>query len=123
MKGTNNMIKYYVNEEKRQVIGVLSDCQLDAIHKINKMIADTNFCFCVNEKYMMPSEFRAVVQCDERDEFNPEVGKKIAKKRILERYYASLDKRVNKFYEAALIFNGKVFKTPDEVVENTPLTN
>lgn len=113
------MIKYFINEKKRQVIGVLTDCEWDAVNKIDKMIGDTEFCFCHSYKYMMPSEFRAVVQCDERDEFNPEVGKKIAKKRILDRYYTALDKRVNKFFDAALIFNGKVFKTP-EVTENTP---
>ena len=109
------MIKYFVNEEKRQVIGVLEGTEWDAINKINKMMADTNFCFCPGEKFMMPSEFRAVVQCDERDEFSVEEGKKIAKKRILERYYASLDKRINKFYDAVLIFNGKTFKTSENL--------
>ena len=113
------MIKYFINEEKRQVIGLLENTQWDAIKKINKMIVDTDFCFCPSEKYWMPSEFRVVVQCDERDEFIPEVGMKYAKKRILDRYYAALDKRVNKFFDAALVFNGKVFKTPD-AVENTP---
>ena len=116
------MIKYFVNKDKRQVIGLLEGTEWDAINKINKMIVDTDFCFAPSEKYMMPSEFRAVIQCDERDEFSVEKGKKIAKKRILERYYASLDKRVNKFFDAALVFNGKVFKTP-EILENTPLTN
>lgn len=112
-------IKYFVNEEKRQVIGVLDGTEWDAINKINKMMVDTNFCFCATEKYMMPSFFRAVVQCDERDEFNVDEGKKIAKKRILDRYYASLDKRVNKFFDAAMVFNGKIFKTHVEL-ENTP---
>ena len=112
-------IKYFVNEEKRQVIGVLENTQWDAVRKINKMIRDTDFCFCPSEKYWMPSEFRVVVQCDERDEFNPEVGKKIAKQRILDRYYPALDKRVNKFFDAALVFNGKVFKTPAELEEST----
>lgn len=112
-------IKYFVNEEKRQVIGVLSNCQWDAIRKIDKMIADTEFCFCPGEKYMMPSEFRAVVQCDERDEFDTEVGKRIAKERILDRYYPALDKRVNKFFDAAMAFNEKVFKTSEALENNT----
>ena len=112
-------IKYYVSEKKRQVIGVLSDCRYDAINKIDKMIRDTDFCFCPSEKYMMPNEYRAVVQCDPRDEFSVEKGMKIAKDRILKRYYPALDKRVNKFREAALIFNGKVFETPDTFENNT----
>lgn len=112
-------IKYFVNEEKRQVIGLLENTQYDAVRKINKMIVDTDFCFCASEKYMLPNEFRAVVQCDERDEFNPEVGKKIAKQRILDRYYPALDKRVSKFFDAAMVFNGKVFSTPEEI-KDTP---
>lgn len=112
-------IKYFVNEEKRQVIGLLENTQWDAINKINKMMRDTDFCFCPGEKFMMPSEFRAVVQCDPKDEFSVEEGKKIARKRILDRYYPSLHKRVGKFREAALIFNGKIFETPAVVEEST----
>jgi hypothetical protein len=119
MKGRNNMIKYFINEEKRQVIGLLDGTEWDAINKINKMMLDTHFCFCASEQYMMPSEFRAVVQCDERDEFIPEVGMRYAKERIMSRYYASLDKRVSKFFEEALIFNGKIFETPKELENNT----
>ena len=113
------MIKYFVNEEKRQVIGVLENTRWDAYNKISKMIRDTDFCVAPNEKYMMPTEFKAVVQCDPKDEFNVEVGMNIAKQRILDRYYPALDKRVSKFFDAALIFNGKVFETPAEI-ENTP---
>ena len=119
MKGTNNMIKYFINEEKRQVIGLLEDTQWDAINKISKMMLDTNFCLCAGKKYMMPHEFRAVVTCDPSDEFDAEVGKRIAKQRILDRYYVALDKRIDQFRESMLILNGKIFETPEEV-ENTP---
>ena len=112
-------IKYFINEEKKQVIGLLENTRWDAVRKINRMIRDTDFCVAPNEKYMMPTEFRVVVQCDERDEFDPEVGKKIAKKRILDRYYPALHKRVGKFREAALVFNGKAFETPNELENNT----
>lgn len=112
-------IKYFVNEEKRQVIGVLSGTRWDAINKIDKMMSDSDFCLAISKKYQMANEFRAVVQCDERDEFSVEEGKKIAKKRIMDRYYAALDKRVDKFREAALVFNGMVFETPEELENNT----
>lgn len=112
-------IKYYVSEKKRQVIGVLENTRWDAVNKIDKMIRDTDFCFSPSEKYMMPDEYRTVVKCDPRDKFSVEEGKKKAKERILKRYRPALEKRINKFYDAALVFNGKVFKTPEEV-ENTP---
>lgn len=113
------MIKYFINEEKKQVIGLLAGTKWDAYNKIDKMVRDTDFCVAACKKYMMPDEYRVVVKCDERDAFDPEVGKQIAKKRILKRYYEALDKRVSHFFDAALVFNGKVFDTPD-VVENTP---
>ena len=113
------MIKYFINEEKRQVIGLLENTRWDAYNKISKMVRDTDFCVAASEKYMMPNEFKVVVQFDPNDEFSVEVGKNIAKKRILDRYYPALDKRVNKFFDAALIFNGMVFETSKEV-ENTP---
>ena len=108
-------IKYFVNEEKRQVIGLLENTRYDAINKIEKMLGDTEFCFCPSKKYMMPSEYRAVVQCDPRDEFSVEEGKKKAKERIMKRYYPALDKRVSKCRAALLILNGKVFDTPEEL--------
>ena len=113
------MIKYFINEEKRQVVGLLEGTRWDAVDKISKMINDTDFCVVPNEKYMMPKEFRVVVQCDPSDEFIPEVGMAYAKERIMKRYYASLDKRVNKFFDAVLVFNGKVFETPEELENNT----
>lgn len=112
-------IKYFINEEKRQVIGLLNGTRWDAYNKISKMVRDTDFCVAAHKKYMMPSEYRVVVQCDPADEFNPEVGKQIAKKRILDRYYAALDKRVDEFRASALVFNGMVFETP-KGLENTP---
>jgi hypothetical protein len=113
------MIKYFVNEDKRQVIAVLENTKWDAFNKIEKMMADTEFCLVPCEKYTMPSQFKVVVTCDPRDEFDVEVGKKIAKKRVLKNYYASLDKRIGKFHEACLVFNGKVFKTPEALENNT----
>lgn len=108
-------IKYFINEEKRQVIGLLENTKYDAINKIEKMLGDTEFCFCASRKYLMPNEFRAVVQCDPRDEFNIEEGMRIAKERIMKRYYPALDKRVNKARVALLILNGKVFETPEAI--------
>ena len=106
-------IKYFVNEERWQVIGLLEDTTWDAYNKISKMIRDTDFCIAPSEKYMMPSQFRAVVTCDPLDNFDVKKGMEIAKKRILDRYYSALDKRVDKFRESVLAFNGKVFETPE----------
>ena len=106
------MIKYFVNEEKRQVIGLLENTRWDAYNKISKVIRDTDFCVTPNEKYMMPDEFRAVVQCDPADEFSVEEGKRIAKQRIMDRYYSSFDNRINKFIDAVYVLNSVAFGNP-----------
>ena len=112
------MIKYFVNEKKRQVIALLENTEWDAYNKIHKAVRDTDFCVVPMDKYMMPTEFRVTVTCDPRDEFDVETGKKIAKERVLKNYYAALDKRVNKFFDAALALNGRVFNTPENIENN-----
>lgn len=91
------MIKYYVNKDKRQVIGVIDGTQYDVLKKINKMVDNEKFAYYYNEKCLMPNSFKAVVTCSPDDEFDVEVGKHIAKKRIMERYYNSFDKRMEFF--------------------------
>ena len=106
------MIKYYVNEDKRQVIGVLDNTRYDAVNKMGKMLRDTNFAFCPREKYMMPSCFKAVVTCDPADEFNIQAGKDKAKERIMTRYYNSFDKRMDYFLADLNDLCGKFFENP-----------
>lgn len=113
------MIKYFVDEDERKVVAVLENTRWDAYNKICKMVRDADFCVVPKEKYMMHSAYRAVVSCDERDEFNVETGKKIAKERVLDHYYEALDKRVDEFRNAVLVMNGKVFETPVELENNT----
>ena len=115
----NMAIKYFVNEDERKIVAVLENTRWDAYHKICKMTRDTDFCVVPKDKYMMHASYRAVVTCDERDEFNIEVGKKIAKERVLEHYYAALDKRVDEFRSSVLVMNGNIFETPAELENNT----
>jgi hypothetical protein len=112
------MVKYIVIPERRMVKAMIENTEYDACNKIAKMLRDTPFC-AVSEKYLMPNRFVAQVVCDERDEFSEEFGKARAKKIVLDNYYKSLDKKIARFREDALIFNGKVFETPAELENNT----
>lgn len=113
------MIKYFVDEDERKVIAVLENTRWDAYNKICKMVRDTDFCVVPKNKYMMHSAYRAVVTCDEKDEFDADIGKKIAKERVLEHYYAALDKRVDEFRNSLIILNSEVFDMPAEIENNT----
>lgn len=105
------MIKYFVNEEKRQVIGLLDDTRYDALNKIDKMLDGTPFSYW-NKKCIMPNSFKVVVTCDPSDEFDVEIGKKIAKKRIMDHYYNSFDKRIDVFVTDVNDLCGKFFENP-----------
>jgi hypothetical protein len=112
------MIKYFVDQDEKKVVAVLENTRWDAYNKICKMIRDTDFCLVPKDKYMMHSSYRAVVTCNDMDEFDVEVGKKIAKERALDHYYAALDKRIDEFRTSLLVMNGKVFETSEEVKNN-----
>ena len=105
------MIKYYVNDKQRQVIGILDGTRYDAVNKIDKLLDGSPFCY-VNEKCLMPDSFKAVVTCDPADEFDVDTGKKIAKERIMDRYYSSFDKRIEVFITDVNDLWGKFFVTP-----------
>lgn len=95
-------IKYYPIPEKRQVVAVLSNTQYDAYNKIDKMMKETGFCFAPHgsreyNKYMMPDTFKVTLTCDERDVYDVEEGKKIAKKKLMRNYRKSLNKRIATF--------------------------
>lgn len=89
------MIKYYVDEPKRTVVAVLDECELDAINLINKKIGYLNF--FDESRYVLPKRFVGVAKCDPRDIFNVDEGKKIAKKKCLDKYHKTLHKTTDKF--------------------------
>lgn len=95
-------IKYYPIPEKRQIIAVMENTQEDALNKIRKTMHETGFAFfgcSLNDydKYMMPDTFKVILTCDERDMYDVEEGKKIAKQKLMRNYRKSLNKRLAKF--------------------------
>ena len=112
------MIKYIVVPERRMVKAILENTAYDACNKISKMLKDTPFC-AFSDKYLMPNRFIAEVVADERDEWNEQFGKDRAKKIVLDNYYKSLDKKLDRFREDALVMNGKIFEIPKELENNT----
>lgn len=111
------MVKYIVIPERRTVKAILENTTYDACNKIAKMMRETPFC-AVSKKYLMSNRFVAEVVCDERDEFDVEFGKERARKIVLDNYYKSLDKKIAYFKEDLLVFNGKIFETPEYLENN-----
>lgn len=101
-------IKYYCMPDKKKIIGVLLGTENDVINKIDKLCVDTGFDFWPDERFVMPHMFKAEAIAREGDEFNEEIGKQIVREKIMKRYYASLDKRINLFKTIVADFNKKV---------------
>lgn len=92
------MIKYYVVPEDEKIIAVLQGCEWDALNKINKMLGNFDY-YMGSRKYMMKHQYRAVVKCYADDAFDAEHGKKIAKKKLMDKYYKDFDAKIKMFNE------------------------
>lgn len=92
-------IKYYCMPEQGKVIGVLLGTENDVINKIDKLCVDTGFDFWADERFLMPHSFKAeaTVNTDAGDVYDEDLGKKIVREKIMKRYYASYDKRIDLF--------------------------
>ena len=101
-------MNYYIDRDNKRTIAVLKNCKLDAINKIEKLIGNRNFGFWA-QKYIMPNQFRAVVKCSEDDEYDVDMGMKIAKAEVMEKYYRALDKRIEMFKDELSVVTDRVF--------------
>lgn len=69
---------------------------MDAINKMDKIMNGSDWYIC-GSKYIMPQQFRAVVKVHGDDVFDAEEGKRLAKKKVLDKYYKAFDKRMEMF--------------------------
>ena len=96
------MIKYVVIPERREVVAMINDTAYSAIERIEKLCnkyfpENSVGVFPIYTKYKMPYRFKAIAKCHPSDEWDEEVGKQVAREKVLNNYYNSLDKRVEEF--------------------------
>lgn len=92
-------IKYYYLKERNEVIAVLENTRYDAASKIAKVLTCTKSLGFDLTKYVMPSSFRAVAKCHPADEWNPEIGEKVAKEKLMRKYYKAYDRQLEAFVQ------------------------
>ena len=81
------------------------NCRYDAIDKINKKFIATSTSnividfghYCNDNPYLMKDNYTAIARCGEGDEYDVEIGKRIALKRLSEKYNSALNKRIARF--------------------------
>lgn len=102
------MIRYKVVEEKKMVIAILDNsnrngskdersCKNDAVSKVRKLIP---WELTEEDKRVLQMAPRYIGKavCHNDDVFDVEEGKRIAKKKVLDKYHAALRRQANKFY-------------------------
>ena len=102
-------IKYYTVPEKKMTVAVLTNCQFDAANKIAKLTDNfgSDF-FMYDDKYMMPDTFRVETRCHGDDVFDEETGKKIAKVKLMKKYYKCFDAKMALFRKTLDLLNERV---------------
>lgn len=102
-KMQKDRVKFFVDRENKVVVATIIGCRYDAIDKINSLISNVSSYEYLDvyfkSKLLMNDTYKAVAKCDDEDEFDEEIGKKIAMDKLTERYHKSLNNRIVKFIE------------------------
>lgn len=99
-------VNFKVIEDKRVVVATIKCIEYDAINEFNrKFLAHSTSDVVIraveyDEKFIMPYSLKAVARCCPDDEFSVEEGKKIALKKLTEKYNSSLDKHLKHISDA-----------------------
>ena len=117
----NSRVEYKVIPEQRIVIAKINNIEDDAINFFNKKflanitssIHVTNNWYKDDEKFIMPRSLKCVARCHPDDVFDEEVGKRIALKKLSEKYNRCLDKHLAHF----LVSFDKTLKIMDKYFE------
>lgn len=104
-------VRYYINEEKRVVVAVLSADVFEFIMEISAIMPpyfkeDGTF-----KKLLLSSTYKGKAKCHENDEWNVEIGKEYARERAFYKYHLARLKLVDVFQENLEKFDNKLAKT------------
>jgi hypothetical protein len=113
-----NIDRVEIKECGNKVIkATIYGCKYDAIDKLNrKFIAPStsDISFAATWKndngYLMRNSYSAIARCDKEDTYDFEVGKRIATKKLAEKYNKAIDRRMAKF----LIHMNKALESMDK---------
>lgn len=99
-------VNYVVIKESGIVRATISECEYDAFEAFDSkfMLPSTHYlALCPSyehERFMMPYQFSVVAKMHPEDEWDEEFGKKVALKKLSEKYNSSLDKHIANMYNA-----------------------
>lgn len=104
-------VRYYINEEKRVVVAVLSTDIFEFVKEISAIIPpyfkeDGTF-----KKLLLSPTYKGKAKCHEDDEWNVEIGKEYARERAFYKYHLTRLQLMDVFQENLEKFDNKIAKT------------
>ena len=105
------MIEYFINKENGVVVAKFDDEQTDLIQAskaFKSNVFDISLSYFIKNLMMNPSMGKAV--CSKEDAFDEEVGKKIARSKLLLQYNKKLEKLYDYILNRLEIKHQKIYK-------------
>lgn len=98
-------LQYIINEEKRTVTCIAWDCENDLIEHLLKKSSDSFTLDTLVHNYetlLLKHKYVGTAKCSPEDTFDVEIGKKIARAKMREKYTRDKLKGINKFLDMLL---------------------
>lgn len=93
------MIKYTVDEKSRTVTATISGCKDDVLNRVGRVNAAVKSDKGVIKAASIQDSFSAVAKCHPSDTFDENVGKQLAKQRLLNKYHEACARACNRIEE------------------------
>lgn len=92
-------VTYIIDEENRTVKAVIKNLKWDAINSIFRIFIKEGIQFCPTEENVLNSSYSATAKCSEKDEFDVEKGKLIARRKAIVKYNKAKVAKMQKVYD------------------------
>ena len=91
-------VEFYINKENRIVTATIKYCRYDVLNILHEE-HDINFCGFWDipkqfAKVELPVTLKSVAKCHPDDTFDPEVGKRVSRKKLEAKYWEKIHKRM-----------------------------
>lgn len=98
-------VEYVINRDKKTVVAILKGTRFDALKSVAKCVDNNyNVSFGTDESgysILISDMFVGKAKCSDDDVFDESIGKYIAKKKCMEKYYRAKDNAIKQWYSRA----------------------
>lgn len=106
MRLDKHSVQYIVKPEEKIVVALIEDTKYDFLNFLDQVylgnVKEGNLegFSILTDAYLMPDRFTGIARCDDEDEWNEALGKRIALHKLYKKYNRSFVRRKIKFLNA-----------------------